>query len=151
VQLAGNVSGFSYLPPSIDSFDPSRVVLMPAQKEDGSFETATISILGQNFGSSDPAVQNAQGWSVFERVVLAAVGGVDCVGAVNRASLNGVTQLVCDVQSEVMLAGYRNVSITVAGQAGLAPPYSYLVTEAGGRRRTFVPLLMTSAPATTAT
>ena len=144
LQLASAVVPFSYMPPTIQSFNPQVVVLAPAPREDGSFSPTSVTLLGDNFGSSSVAVQVAQGWTPAERAVDGAAGGTKCVGDVVRvAGLDGTTQLVCELASEQMLAGFRNVSIVVAGQAGFASEVAHLVDLGGNRHITFVPLLIT--------
>ena len=140
MQLTGNATYFSYQPPAITSFSPSRVVLSPRAAEDGSASTVGVHILGDFFGSSDSAIQLSQGWTPSELYVKAKIGGIDCV-AVERIGVNGVTQLNCALNAEKVPAGFRNASITVAGQDASAPAYSYVYLR-GGRKTSFVPLLV---------
>ena len=98
----------SYKAPEIQSFSPSVVSMEGI--------TAGIDVLGRYFGNEELA--STQGWTAEERALTGKVGGMDCTSTKRRRE-NGETVLTCDLDQRQSLAGYRNVTVTVAGQLGI--------------------------------
>jgi hypothetical protein len=114
---------FSYFAPVIESFSPSIVAM-------GASKSEVVDMYGRYFGNSDLAVQ--QQWSNSERAINVVVGGygsacaIDTDPVTNPTGLNRGktfrdstgTVVFCNLDTTIMPAGIRNVSLTIAGQNG---------------------------------
>jgi hypothetical protein len=117
-QISSNLVSFSYKAPSISSFDPSTVYLAPSiDEETGKIDDVQIRVIGSFFGNEELAVQ--QGWTSQEKIVTVKFGSVECIKT-SRVRENGQSKAVCNLQPELMPAGMRNTTITIAGQIGFA-------------------------------
>jgi hypothetical protein len=149
-QYDGNWSVFSYNSPSISSFNPSVVSIEPRPLVEGEpnypgIDSTIINVQGNDFG--DPALAKVQSWSIEESALSGTVGGIKCTSLDRTRPLEGVSEIVCKLPSENLLAGYRNVSVTVAGQVGSVSEYrSRTINPLSGLTTVFQPLLLKCAP-----
>jgi hypothetical protein len=149
-QFDGNWSVFSYNSPSISSFNPSIVSIEPRQLAEGEpnfpgIEQTIVNVQGNDFG--DPALAKIQSWSVEESQLSGTVGGIRCASLDRTRPLEGVSEIVCRLPSDALLVGYRNVTVTVAGQRGSVSEYrSKSTNPLTGFTTFFQPLLLKCAP-----
>jgi hypothetical protein len=148
-QLSSNPVSFSYRAPLIKFFEPTPVVKLTPFKDilvtedivirDTYIEEGTVivsivevRIRGDYFGNEDLSVQ--QGWTDEEKVITASFGGVKC-SKISRVREDSIPKVLCTLLSKRMLVGYRNASLTIAGQTsfvrenntGAIPPISALI------------------------
>lgn len=76
----------------------------------------SLTIQGQNFGR----LADSLSWSANERAIAVAVGGVACA-PVSRVVVGGVDVLQCSIPMSAVV-GYKNLSVTIAGQTAFIPP-----------------------------
>ena len=94
------------------SYDPPQPVYTLPYEADATGET--ILIPGRNFGR----VADMASWSAEQRRVEVWVNGAECVNA-ERVMQLGQSVLRCDMQPTTV--GFKNLTITVAGQTGHLP------------------------------
>jgi hypothetical protein len=143
-QLTGNFSLFSYNAPSVTSYNPALVAVAPEPDGSGGVAPTVVTIDGNDFG--DPALVVSQGWTPQEQVKSGTVGGISCASVDVTRPLGGVSEAKCALPSELLLAGFRNVTVTMAGQTGYAPEIQVAqVNAATGTATLFNPLLLVCA------
>jgi hypothetical protein len=113
--ISSDSAFFSYFPPRIEFTSPNPVYLAGADVE--------LSVFGSYFGNFELAGPTKQAWSPAEVALAGTVGGVDCVGTVGRTRETNVlgraeTVVHCSVNSAVVPAGPRNITLAIAGQTG---------------------------------
>ena len=107
---ASNSTLFAYYPPLITDFWPQVVYMDPTKTT-----PVTTAVYGRYFGNADKAVE--QGWTPEEMQVHMAIGGAPCASS-KRFKEDTQWVIECTIDEGLTTAGYRNVSLTLAGQTG---------------------------------
>lgn len=113
---------FSYDAPQIIATTPSPLfVSAPGGVAAAGMAVTTatsfqLTLQGINFGR----YSDAQSWPAAQQVVAVTVGGADCASA-QRALVRGTDVIQCLLPS-TSIVGYKNLSITIAGQTAFIPP-----------------------------